>query len=419
MTYQGFYQSRLFHVLNSGFLGFLILSVLVPWDDLFQGLFFAVVIPASLVAIRKYPELVKASIKPSFGMLFLIFLMVISSFFVSDAELSSSFQNLRYGVELFFLIVAVSLCMPAWLERPLFISSLFFYACIFVGVYGISDYFITGDFPKRLTIPEISFLKLPILGAGTLFCVWLAGFLIKSSAKQAKASVNAVEVTAFCVVSFYILLSQSRGVILAVCVFLMLMLVFSGLLKRRAAFWACGGAVIILLVLGVQSSADALNFFDSMYERGTSYRLEIWATVLKNPPENLIFGSGIATDYLQTPAGQAWLAERGWGVSHTHNLLLGTYYSGGLISLLVFLVYVGLLITAVLRSNWRYEVKLSMFLALISIFVLTSTDTYHFIEKPKPIWWIFWVPFLFVVAISHSKLPSRADVYRQDSIGEG
>jgi len=410
--HQDFYKSRLFYWLNGCFLGFLVFSVLLPWDNVFQGLFFVGVIPSILLAIKKYPELMRASLRPFYGMILLISFMVISSFLVSDAEFSKSFQNFRYGIELFFLMAAVSICVPFWLRRPLFFASLFFVACIMVSVYGVFDYFFSGRFPERLTIQEISFLKLPILGAGTLFGFWLSGFLIGSTSNTAEGYVKALQVTAFLSIFVYVVLSQSRGVILAVCVFLLLLFSLSGFIRKRslAIILALGAGGIF--VFAMQGSSEVFNFFESMYDRGTSYRLDIWTTVLKNPPDSILLGSGVATEFAQTPAGKAWVFEHGWSVNHTHNLFLGIYYSGGLVSLVGFVTCLGAVAAALFRSSWSYRVKVAVFSALAGSLVLTLTDTYQFIEKPKPIWWIFWMPFLLSIAIAFKKAPygNKAEV---------
>ena len=389
-------------LLGSALIGFLCFSVISPWDAIFEGLFFLGVMPLVLYMLASRWIGVQSIYREIIWLC--VFLLAFSGFslFVGDLPFRKASEPARYTIELIFFLVALSICVPYWQNRARAYSSFLFLACFFACAFGISLYLHEGRFPGRIESEGVSFLKNPNLGSGALFGLWLAGFSLYSQEREPKKLCHLLEIATFFILVLYVVLAQSRGVALAVIAFLF-QLFFSDL--RKQAFIK----IALLLFFAFVSLGFLYLYFDpvgggSLIEgfskRGLSYRLDIWLAVLQYPPENIFLGAGLGADFVNTPAGEYLKDKFGFPFKHTHNMLLGIYYSCGVLGISAFLVLACRVFFDVGKRVLSNQASPSLLIVMATVFILTSTNSYHFVDKPRPIWLMFWLPFVMSLILS-------------------
>lgn len=189
----------------------------------------------------------------------------------------------------------------------------------------------------------------------------------------------------------YIVLSQSRGPLIA----LVMTLALSILLRRDRLSLAIL-VLPILLYLGVFGlDLDAL--WQVLGRHGIdSYRFVIWQQVLPEIAQAPWFGHGILyqSDYA-TGMGQT--------VPHAHNLLLAIWLYGGVIAVWLLSILVLLCLQQGV-AQWRQYSDFTLLALLVFAILCLFTDGYQVLTNPRPIWLYFWVP---VALASYYELRSK------------
>jgi len=179
----------------------------------------------------------------------------------------------------------------------------------------------------------------------------------------------------------YILLSQSRGPLLAFIIVLVMESIFAKNWKMIALFLTL---LIVFMVF--------LEFYDlgirSFYERGLSYRLILWKGAIRHISEAPLFGKGWFAN-----VNILLIEENIW--RSAHNLLLlvcakGGVIGGGLLLLLILTTFMHSYKYFVDSGNW-------IFISIFVYFIVCMTFDYtHILYKPNLGWIIFWMPIALI-----------------------
>jgi O-antigen ligase len=135
---------------------------------------------------------------------------------------------------------------------------------------------------------------------------------------------------------------------------------------------------------------------ESITQRGTSYRPEIWMESLRQIGEHPWLGHGLDSKMtVIIPGLDQVLAD-------PHNMELGVLYAGGAVGLLLWIVLYGV----AFRYCWIERARPAVSLAgAWLVFGLGSgmTEGMAFLSRPKEHWYLIWIPMALVFGhwISH------------------
>lgn len=181
-----------------------------------------------------------------------------------------------------------------------------------------------------------------------------------------------------------IILTQSRGVFVALLVVLLL----GGIISRQKRYLVSLALIALSVLLMTAWWSDELLTMVS--RRGwDSHRMEIWPHVLELIKQAPLFGHGILEDTAISIKGKTF--------GHPHNILLSTVLYGGILSGGLLLLLAGL----VLKQGWlcwTTERDIKPLLLTVFGFTYLMTDGYRLISDPVPNWVYFWLPVIWAAS---------------------
>ena len=229
----------------------------------------------------------------------------------------------------------------------------------------------------------------PILGAS----VMAAGYLAALVRVLGESRLRAANAGACAVMALFILLTESRGPLLAASV-ATLFLCAAGCWRWRALglLFFAGGAWFLL--------PRSLRHYQAavLVARGASHRFEIWHRTLQMVAAHPLLGNGLAAN-LDLP-----------GMTFPHDLYLSVLFYSGLVGLLLF---AGLAGVATMRLWQERRAPGLDWLWVVSLWINTLlsglTDLGQITKGPGPMWFIVWMPVALILA-----RPARAGESRQE-----
>jgi len=181
-----------------------------------------------------------------------------------------------------------------------------------------------------------------------------------------------------------IILTQSRGVFVA----LVVMLLLGSIISRQRRFPVLLALIVLSIVVMVSWWPDELLTMAG--RRGwDSHRLEIWQQALALIRQAPLFGHGLLENTV--------LSVNGKSIDHPHNILLSTVLYGGMLAGGLLLLLIGL----VVRQGWQYwRAERDPKPLLLTVFGCTylMTDGYRLISNPFPNWVYFWLPVIWAIS---------------------
>ena len=381
---------------------FLFLALLVPWKDVYRFFFFAGVMPGVIWAFSRGDRpagLYEPAVKI---LMILILYLSLNSFLVSDASFKDSFDRLRWGIEILFLLTGILFASELWMKRPRFYGFLFLGAVLVSGISVLLPYLLAGRFDTRLE--GFGFLGHPIQAASILLVLWAIGVALMSFAPTLRFIDRAILLLSGLVVVGVAVYSQSRGPMIASVITVLSMTVSWFAVTNKP--WN-----LILLVLltafGFLGVFWALLpgqytgwFLEMMTNRGLSYRPEIWSSVLQHASSHWLFGVGAATDFVDTGAGAALKSELGLVFVHTHNIFIELFLVGGVVALGLLLGAMYLMLMRVSQSTCSVGSKLVGASILLVLVMVNFTDTARPLSSPSPDWVLLWLPLGFLLSLA-------------------
>jgi len=307
------------------------------------------------------------------GVLFLLYFL--TSMFWSDSQLSGEEY---YDLSRYFLMLVIFIMMTMMLSliAEKFFDKIKLWLCfvaLIAAVCFIALFYSSHSFPGARLSSPFDYVQNPNQGAMFFGFVGIIAF---SSGFFSKITWQKIFYWFVSLTLFgFILLSQSRGPLLAFIISITVGSFFGKNWKAIGIFITLFTVLIILI-----------EFFDvgisSFYERGFSYRIELWMGGVKNIAEAPLFGKGYFSD-IYIPIGN---------VMHSpHNLLLLVSSKSGMIGGGLLLV----LISTALTQSYKYFAVSGnwTFLCVFAYFIVCMTfDSTHLLHKPTLGWMIFWLP---------------------------
>jgi len=371
----------------------LLITAVGPHQDLYKAYFHALVIPLILILLVSGDSRIEWKDPFLLAAMGLIAYTGISTLFVGNGPLDNHIEALRWSIEASFVVMALFIWMPDLVRRPYFWGRLLLLCALLGAAGGILYYLVFMPANDRL---EGYGALYHTIRAGSVLLAYLAlGFLILTfSGRTLTVKDHALAGAALVFVVAAVLLTKSRGPILAMLIYL-LFLVGLGVTDRRYRVFSLAALIVVSLVAVVSAWYLGVGqYLEGLFDRGTSKRLIIWEALLRYPPESLLFGVGAGTELEHTPAQQAW-NQLGTTYGHPHNLLLGTYYMNGLIGFGLLCLLLGLVIHRIMKvGTWRRVLLLLSIPGLVGM--LTFTSSYTLVSSAKAIWLFGWLPLVWV-----------------------
>jgi O-antigen ligase len=179
------------------------------------------------------------------------------------------------------------------------------------------------------------------------------------------------------VMAAFILLTESRGPLLATSIAVLFLCAVSVWRVRAFGALAVFVAVWFALPKAARDHGEAV-----LVARGSSHRLEIWRYTLGLIRDRPVFGHGLAAN-LHLNVGD--------DITFPHDMYLSLLFYSGLAGLLIFAGLAGLLTWRLWRG--RGEAEWAWLAALwINMLVSGLTDIGQITKGPGPVWFIVWLP---------------------------
>ena len=187
----------------------------------------------------------------------------------------------------------------------------------------------------------------------------------------------------------FILLTGSRGPIIAIAVAGAILALARGLSVRKGVALA-GGIIGLIALVAIVAFIFQPTLFSELLHRNLdrpSYRLDIWTYTLSRVAERPWFGHGLA----------AYLGMEQGNFTFPHNIFLSTLFYSGTVGLALLLALLAACFIGVLR-NWRRPAAPFLLALLIHAVIGGLTDLGQLTPGPAPLWIIFWLPIGFICA---------------------
>lgn len=248
------------------------------------------------------------------------------------------------------------------------------------ALYAVISYFLFGEMLRNRG-PNL--LHHYILGPSILIACAATGVMLRQHLRRPDIRLT---LGLFMLLAAYVLTTRSRGPMLGLTVWILVMFLLDRRDLRRNA-WIFGGLAVTVVVFCLVEP----QYVQRLIERGDTYRFLIWENTLAMLPDHLWFGRGINFDFLHAPVQQVLKPAIGFAIYHPHNLGLATALYGGLAGLALLALTSLSALVGVLRGDRRgFGYALPM---VAAVFALTLTDTNKLIAEPSSaIWFIFWLP---------------------------
>ncbi|RRJ82353.1 O-antigen ligase family protein [Aestuariirhabdus litorea] len=328
---------------------------------------------------------------PAFGMLSLYLLWVLLSCLWSPAD-----EGIPIKRALIFALVCSGLAYLFGEQRRRFeqgaLAALALGAAIslwwLIDFYGMKGFALSVRFPNGIT-EEYGSIYNPLLMSHQLaFLVTFATayiLLYVQSPKQRRALLVLVMP-----IALLMLATGSRTPLVSVPLALSMLLV--GRFNRMHLPWVLlsGGGLLLLGLLN----------WETISQRGLSYRPEIWSGVIAQMEGYWLVGHGY-----EAPL-QIWVEELQINFLDAHNVFLGVLYYFGLLGLGIFLL-------PYLRALWLARLpgrEGRLLLCITAYGVLASlTDGGGLFARPNEQWFNIWLPILFIVCVDYGRTRLAAD----------
>ena len=357
----------------------------VPFEKLYKLAFYIGVIPLFFIsADSRSWMLLKRSLIFRVSVLWLAYLSL-TLVWSPGAELSD-FDDVARGFVLLTLFVAATIEF-SWRDR-LFAERLF--TCLSIvaplaAATSILAFYATHDFgTERLS--GLGVLNHPITSAyfyAIVALITLFAALRDATTRWRKGML----LVGLAVLLAYVLLTASRGPVLALCI-----AVVTGAVLTRNRVLIVGLVVagVMLAAIGVVQDIGPYN----VLARASNFRVDIWLGILDRISESFWFGNGIA-------ANASVVMSSGGTARHAHQLYLGNHFYGGVPATVLLLVLLsaaaGVAIRHCLKTGQAVYVTL-----LVFVVVAGMVDFGEFLRSPNLIWFYFWFPIVLIAGVEAS-----------------
>lgn len=375
----------------------LLLTVVAPHQDTYKAFFYLIMVPTGCIIF--FSGRAGINWKDPFLRVSLVFFAYagITTFLVGLGPIESHLRALRWSIEISIGLVFLYLWMPVVVRDGERWGRILLFIALSGGLAAIIAFLLEGNLSTRLTGLGVDN---PIQISSVLMIYFALGqFLLNSCCKQLSRFHIALLLGAFVVVFFTVLLSKSRGPLLAMLVYAL----FIGLMfyvRKPKRMINIGVTVVLatITVLALLQYFYGLEYLvDGLISMRPSYRIAIWTGYLQHPQDSLLFGAGAGTPHEYHPATEAFWKPNNIKSWHPHNLFLGTWVDTGFVGLGFLLVLIWLVIRSINAIDSGLEQKIRLMGILGLIFMLTLTGSQTVISSIKAIWLFLWFPVIFIL----------------------
>ncbi len=367
---------------------FCLLTGLTWLDDRSQyhKLFYALIAAPALIAIVMQPKQIALQLSEPVTLLFLAF-SAWALISISWSGTEDSFASLaKRPLYIFMLFTACMLMAQRNCSRLLLMLSLASLAIIPIAAYGLVD-FATHYTPGARLVGSGA-LDNPLLSSHVfgLFCVIWLGWVMTSSSRY-----YCFALIPLAVLSMTLLATGSRTPLVAAAL-TAAWLTLCCWNKRALLLTGAGVSGLIILLLA---------FPESLLNRGTSYRLEIWQLALEQIRSQPWIGHGFDAHLAINVPGTHY------SFSEPHSFFLGVLYYTGVVGALCWALMHGV----ALWTCWRRRGDLYFIIAgALVVYGLGAglTEGGGILPRPKEHWFLTWIPLALVAALSIGRKQERA-----------
>lgn len=347
-------------------------------------------------ALGPIPSLIKVS----WGSLFYSAVVIVAGFILTSG--GSGQDTIRYLYKILFVAGFMGACYLLIIRYGVGDFLRVLKACAIMGcLLSIGAFFIPhpSSFFEGERLLPIGLLHHPILGASVYGMVGVIGFYNMFVLK--KTSRILLEAGLFCLCTVLIVLTQSRGPLLAYGVSLFSLVGYFLVYKPYA--FKKERAVILWGIIGASFLAGLLiNYLMDgvllkiLWAKGDSYRLQIWRETWISVERTFPWGAGYQEELAIKLTAKST-------VNHPHNLFLSKLYREGLIGFALLLFMVSLAFQK-MREIWRTpEGGLASILFIHGVLSCLTDTSSLWDGKNYEMILFFWFPLVFVASVEGEK----------------
>lgn len=378
-TNRQYREDKILNWISVGLLFFVTAFLWAPSRDGLQVVFaIAFLLPLLMVLPFRKPEF------HAYGGWF----SVLALFFAAYATLTSCWapESKPDFFVIQWLVLAVWLCGISWLASRRAINwnqlleLLLLLGCMFALINFLVFY---GKFPFTARLEGLLVARNPnelgvLFGVLSLlaFCKWL-------KAESLRQSIHYILL--LCCLLIPLLLSQSRGALLALVVTTLMAIFYLGISRKKIGLLTLVAGLLTLFVL--LNWHYLSNLTPDRF--GSGFRDIIWQEVFsRSVNEHLLFGLGLEKE------GRIIIPDVDV-FNHAHNVWLDTFYRTGLVGLILALVHV----FYVLQKFKPYETLTPLYLWLMFGLIASMFDYRGFFWEIDFKWFLFWIPVGLISAM--------------------
>ncbi len=310
--------------------------------------------------------------------------------FVLTEGMAGSADTIRHIVTTTCFLLATVLCFDVSSKA---IESMLKWLLTLLIIAGLSSIviYLVGGMEGRLE--ALGQNDHPILGASVYAVFTLFGFYFLQPGASDRHAWLLAGLT-FAITMVLILMTQSRGPLIAFCLSTALGLLLARHYKPLLLIIGIG-FIVCVDALAYYITANALLPFSGIYDalirlmERESHRLAIWHIAVELVQDRPWTGYGMQASF-----------PYGYGGVNPHNLFLSALYYTGVPGFA--------LLTGVTLATIRYSLKfLDMPLGKVSLILMVhavtafTTDQGQYVNSPSPLWSIYWLPVGMTIALGY------------------
>lgn len=350
----------------------------IPERSLYQKLFYALLASPSLVAITLQPKLLKSLLRDPIAQIFLAFsAWALLSILWSNTESSIS-SLIKRPIYIFMLFVACALMAQINKIRLKLAIQLSATLMIPLASYELINF--VPNWSEGARLIGSGALDNPLLSSH-VFGFYCAGWLGLCMTATGRHSLAAAAPLALLLTT--LLATGSRSPLLAISLAACWLILCCW--NKRALFLALVGLGALVALL--------LIFPESLLNRGTSYRLEIWQAALEKISLHPWIGYGFDASLAISIPGIDY------AFSEPHSFILGVLYYTGVVGAACWLSMHALALWACWQQ--RLDARFVIAGALV-VYGLAAglAEGGGILARPKEHWFLTWIPLALVTALN-------------------
>ena len=330
--------------------------------------------------------------------IFLVY-MFFTLFWANNYEMSDFF---KYGRRVFYILIFIAVTIYLFQTYPNLFQKLLMLLCWTAAIVALGYFWV---YYRRhilwvMRLHGYGQLNNPVLASSTY------GFIIIASVhllfQQHDIKMKFFYMGISLVFFIYMLLTKSRGPLLALFVTMIVWLIIVWMVPRQNINIRQNIKNMKWVILPLIAAAGLVwlmnpEFIKSFSSRGFSYRFEIWQKILAQITESPWFGHGL------NAKAQTIMSDRKM-IIHPHSIYLSTTFYGGIVGLLLLVAMLGFAVwtgfVQVRRPQKFLVISLLLFGALCMV-----TDGNTLINHPRPFWIFFWFPIAVAAAFELPENP--------------